>query len=270
MQIIPVLDLAGGIAVHARAGDRHRYETVRSVLAPEGNGDPVALIRAFGEVLGAEECYVADLDAIQGGPVQRAVLRELATVETGFAGSLLVDAGTHRPGGGLEVLSCGASEIVVGLESLHAFGDLTDIVERIGSSRVIFSLDLRLGSPVLHPAMQDASGAADALSLASQAVEGGIRTLLVLDIGRVGTGCGMDLGLLDLLRRRFSGVRLLAGGGVLTRRDLDRVRDVGCDGVLVASAIHAGRIGAGDVAALAGPMPRPRSPVAQSETSDSR
>jgi phosphoribosylformimino-5-aminoimidazole carboxamide ribotide isomerase len=81
----------------------------------------------------------------------------------------------------------------------------------------------------------------------------------VLDIGRVGTGCGVDLGLLEALRRRFPRLRLLAGGGVLTRRDLDRVRDTGCDGVLVASAIHTGRIGAADVAALA-----------QSETSDSR
>jgi phosphoribosylformimino-5-aminoimidazole carboxamide ribotide isomerase len=270
MQLIPVIDLARGVAVRARAGDRASYEPLESVLTPGRRGDALALVQAYREAMGARECYVADLDAIQGGPVQRSVLRELATVETGFAGSLLVDAGTHRPGGGLEVLSCGASEIVVGLESLHRFGDLMDIVELIGPSRVIFSLDLRLGSPVLHPAMRDASGAADALSLASQAVDGGIRTLLVLDIGRVGTGCGMDVGLLDVLRRRFSGLRLLAGGGVLTRRDLDRVRDVGCDGVLVASAIHAGRIGAGDVAALAGPMPRPRAPVAQSETSDSR
>jgi hypothetical protein len=127
----------------------------------------------------------------------------------------VVDAGTNRPGRALEVLSCGANEIVVGLESLHAFGDLGDIVELVGPSRVIFSLDLRLGSPILHPALQDASGAADALSLASQAVDAGIRTLLVLDIGRVGTGCGVDLGLLEALRRR-SWLRLLAGGGVLT------------------------------------------------------
>lgn len=270
MQIIPVLDLSRGVAVHARAGDRRRYETVQSVLAPEGNGDPVGLIRAFREILGAEECYVADLDAIQGGAVQRSLLRELATLETGFAGSLLVDAGTNRPEGTLEVLSCGASEIVVGLESLHAFGDLRDIVELVGPSRVIFSLDLRLGSPILHPALQDASGAADALSLASQAADAGIRTLLLLDIGRVGTGCGVDLGLLEALRRRFPGLRLLAGGGVLTRRDLDRVHDAGCDGVLVASAIHAGRIGAADVVALAGPMPRTHPPVTQSGTSDSR
>jgi phosphoribosylformimino-5-aminoimidazole carboxamide ribotide isomerase len=210
---------------------------------------------------------VADLDAIQGGAVQRRVLRELATLETGFPGALLVDAGTRGRAGTLEVLSCGASGIVVGLESLHAFADLADIVELVGPSRVVFSLDLRLGSPMLHPALQDAGGALpDARSLALQAVKAGVRTLLVLDIGRVGTGCGVDLGLLEALRREFPSQRLLAGGGVLTRRDLDRMCDAGCDGALVASAIHAGRVGAADVAALAARPAR----GGQSGTSDSR
>lgn len=266
MKIIPVLDVAGGVAVHARAGDRQRYQRVRSALAPDADGDVVTLLRAFRDVLGADECYVADLDAIQGGAVQRRKLQELATIESSFAGSLLVDAGTTRPAGALEVLSCGAAEIVVGLESLHAFADLAAIVEQVGPSRVTFSLDLRLGSPILHPALQDAFGAApDACSLAAQAADAGVRALLLLDIGRVGTGCGVDLGLLATLRRRFPAQRLLAGGGVLTRGDLERIRDAGSDAVLVASAIHAGRIGAAEVAALARPAA-----AGQSGMSDSR
>jgi phosphoribosylformimino-5-aminoimidazole carboxamide ribotide isomerase len=251
MVIIPVLDLARGIAVHARAGERSSYLPVRSVLTPEVDGDPLALLRAFREKLGALECYVADLDAIQGGAVQRTTIRELAQLEAGFAGALLVDGGTHQPGGTLEVLGCGASEVVVGLETLHAFSDLEAIVRLIGPTRVVFSLDLRLGSPVLHPVMRDAIGAPpDAVELAARAVAAGVRSLLVLDIGRVGTGSGVDLGLLEVLRRHFETVRLLAGGGVLTRRDLDQMRDAGCDAALVASALHTGRIGAADVAAL--------------------
>jgi uncharacterized protein related to proFAR isomerase len=44
---------------------------------------------------------------------------------------------------------------------------------------------------------------------------------------------------------------LLAGGGVQGRPDLDRLRDAGCDGALVASAIHAGTVTATDLADLA-------------------
>lgn len=253
MQIIPVLDLAGGVAVHAQAGDRTRYAPLTSDLVPDRSGDPVALLRAFHAVLGVHECYVADLDAIQGGALQRTLLRQLAEFHTGFAGALLVDAGTNHPGGALEVLSCGASEVVVGLETLHAFADLARIVDVVGPTRLVFSLDLKLGAPILHPAMQDASGAVpDALSLAAQATAAGVTTLLLLDLGRVGTGCGVDLGLIEALRRRFPRVRLLAGGGVLTRKDLERMRDAGCDGALVASAIHTGRVSASDLAQLAG------------------
>ena len=45
---------------------------------------------------------------------------------------------------------------------------------------------------------------------------------------------------------------LLAGGGVRTRRDLERMRDAGCDGALVASALHAGEVGRADLQDLAG------------------
>jgi uncharacterized protein related to proFAR isomerase len=74
----------------------------------------------------------------------------------------------------------------------------------------------------------------------------------------------VDLELLEALRRGFPSVRLLAGGGVGGRHDLDLVRDAGCDGVLVATVIHTGRIGAADLRALAAPA------SAQSSASISR
>jgi phosphoribosylformimino-5-aminoimidazole carboxamide ribotide isomerase len=251
MQIIPVLDIAGGTAVHAQAGNRSQYAPLESQLTPGQVGDAAAVLRAFHTELGIHQCYIADLDAIQGGPVQRTLIRELAAFHTGFAGALMVDAGTHLPEGALEVLSCGASEVVVGLETLHAFSDLEAIVSVVGPSRVVFSLDLRLGNPVLHSAMHDARGATpDPVGLAEQAVGTGVDSLLILDLGRIGTGCGVDLGLLESLRLRLPAIKLLAGGGVLTRLDLQRMRDVGCDGALVASALHNGRLSAADLLAV--------------------
>ena len=132
MDIIPVLDLARGVAVWAQAGDRARYEPVESALMPSAVGDAVALLRAFRARLGATACYIADLDAIQGGAVQRTMLRELAQLETGFAGAIMVDAGAHTPESTLEVMACGASQVVIGLETLRAFTDLAEIVRARG------------------------------------------------------------------------------------------------------------------------------------------
>jgi phosphoribosylformimino-5-aminoimidazole carboxamide ribotide isomerase len=252
MQLIPVLDLAHGVAVQARAGERPRYRPAESTLTPGVAGDPLALIQAYRDIVGARECYVADLDAIQGGRTQRRLLRDLA--RSGAPSGLLVDAGISDPGGALEVLALGVDRVVVGLETLRGFDDLAAVVAASGPEHVVFSLDLRLGRPVLHPANRDADEAEPAaLSLAGRAVAAGVRTLLVLDVGRVGTGGGVDLRLLEALRRRFPSERLLAGGGVGDRRDLDRIRDTGCDGVLVATALHTGRVDAADLRALAVP-----------------
>jgi phosphoribosylformimino-5-aminoimidazole carboxamide ribotide isomerase len=263
MQLIPVLDLAHGMAVQARAGNRARYAPAESALAPGVVGDALALIKAYRDILAARECYVADLDAIQGGEIQRGPLRDLA--RAGASCELLVDAGTSDVDAAREMLALGAGRVVVGLETLPTFDHLASIVAAVTPERVVFSLDLRHGRPMLHPANPDAGGPeAPAANLAGRAVAAGVRTLLVLDVGRVGTGGGVDLGLLEALRRRFPSVRLLAGGGVGGRRDLERIRDAGCDGALVATAIHTGRIGAAEVLDLAAPA------SAQSSASTSR
>ncbi len=267
MNIIPVLDLAGGVAVHAEGGDRSRYPPVRSVLLPDSAGDPVALMRAYREILGARECYLADLDAIRGRPVQQQQLRQLAQLHYELPGRLLVDAGVALPAQAAELLALGVSEIIVGLETLRAFSDLRILVEEIGATRLSFSLDLRLGTPIVHPAMGEVlPGPADALNFARQAVAAGVDTIVVLDLGRVGAGGGVDLELLESLRRGLPAVRLIAGGGARTRRDLERMRVAGCDAALVATALHSGRITAADFAAPAGSPP----PVSQSAANVSR
>jgi len=266
MEIVPVLDVTQGVAVHAKGRVRADFAPVQSVLAPGEPGDPMALARAYRDVLGAQACYVADLDALLGGPVQRGLIRDLSEFQTGFTGELLVDAAASDADGALEVLSAGASDAVVGMETLRSFAMLADIVTTVGANRVVFSLDLQLGTPILHPLMDDAAGAApDPLTLAAQAADAGVTSIVVLDLGRVGTGAGVDLGLLENLRRRHPAARLFAGGGILTRKDLERMEDAGCDGALVASAVHAGRITAEDVAAL-----RHAAGAGQSGTSDSR
>ena len=228
--------------MQARAGDRARYQPVDSVLTPGRRGDAVALVQAYRDMVGARECYVADLDAIQGGESQRDLLRELARAAA--PARLLVDAGTATPLEVGQVLGLGAAAAVVGLETLRRFEDLSAMLSTAGPGRAIFSLDLRLGRALLSP--EAAAAGLDALEpeeLASRAVRAGVGALLVLDVGRVGTGGGVEVELLRRLHRRFPEVRLLAGGGVAGPEDLARLAEAGCSGALVATALHTGRIG---------------------------
>jgi len=244
VRVIPALDLRADRAVLARGGQRDAYAPVESVLVAScGAGDALALARAFRERLGCDECYVADLDAITGAGRQRVLVKALA----GLGGRLLVDCGATAPASAAEILADGAARVVVGLETLPTFGALEAIAAAIGTERVVFSLDLREGQPVLRPG---APHHGPPLELARAAVAAGAPALLVLDLARVGTGRGPDLRLVDAIRRAHPEVELLAGGGVASRADLERLADAGCDGALVASALHAGGLDRHDLDAV--------------------
>ena len=86
--------------------------------------------------------------------------------------------------------------------------------------------------------------------LVSAAVTAGARVIVVLDLDRVGSGRGVDCELVQGLRRAHPHVDLLAGGGIGTGRELERLAAAGLDAALVATALHDGRIKRDDVAAV--------------------
>ena len=242
MQVIGVVDLLSGRAVHARAGHREHYQPVSevggSLIEP---GRAAAVVREYVERLGLTALYVADLDAILGRPPQEALVGELVT----FGVPLWLDAGTTTLESSRRTLSLGAERVVIGLETLTSFGSLREICDGLGGGRVAFSLDLRMGEPMVADAGISASESPQ--DLAVRAVEAGADAVIVIDLARVGTGQGIDWALITRLRRAAPDVRLFVGGGVRSLDDLLRLSDAGCDGALVATALHEGRLTAADV-----------------------
>jgi len=146
-----------------------------------------------------------------------------------------LDAGTSTVAQAQRARDRGAARVVIGLETLPSLTALGDIVTAVGSDAVVFSLDLREGRPMTStPAL----GALSLEELAQGAADAGACAMIVLDVARVGVGRGLDLPTLDRVRRAVSGVTLLAGGGVRDADDLRLLASVGCDGALVATALH--------------------------------
>lgn len=240
MEIIGVIDLRGGTAVHAVGGDRRRYAPVMTAAGEEVDGDPVALARAYVDHLGLRELYVADLDAIgEGRPQGDAVERLVAT-----GAALWLDAGVASAGDAMRVASPGVAHVIVGLETLASWNELSRICASCGAGTTVFSLDLRQSVPIGPLAAGATPG-----EIACRAQDAGIQTIIVLDLARVGTGKGLDLEQLAGVREVVPGMRLVAGGGVRDGRDLDRLAGIGCDAALVATALHDGRIGRAEIAA---------------------
>jgi len=234
VHVLPVLDLLHGVVVRGVGGRRDEYRPVVSRLVE--SSDALAVAQAFRDQLGLIRLYVADLDAILHERPNREVYRSLA----GEGFELLVDAGLRNVPSALDILAAGAAKVIVGLETWPAPEDLAFLCETAGAERVIFSLDLKHGAPLGDLARWQTS---DPLAIARQAVEAGIRQFIVLDLAQVGAGTGVTTGeLCQRLRERSPGLHLITGGGVRDISDLSRLVDLGIDGVLVASALHDGRL----------------------------
>ncbi|HVQ12238.1 MAG TPA: HisA/HisF-related TIM barrel protein, partial [Vicinamibacterales bacterium] len=117
----------------------------------------------------------------------------------------------------------------------------------IGSDRVVFSLDLRDGQPMVTNGVQLPS-ALSPENIARAAATSGVATLIVIDLARVGTSRGLDVDLLERIRAAAPGLNLVAGGGIRQWDDLVHVAKAGCNGALLATALHNGRIGAAEIA----------------------
>jgi phosphoribosylformimino-5-aminoimidazole carboxamide ribotide isomerase len=240
LELVPVLDLAGGLAVHAVGGDRARYAPVDSSLAPGRPGDATALARAYRRLVRAGRCYVADLDAIAGGATQRQLLARIAS-EEGFGGALIVDAGIACAAD-LERLDGLPATPVVGLETLRSWDDLADLVA--AAPTLVFSLDLRAGDPVGCPTARPSLGN-DPVAIAAAVAAAGVQQVILLDLARVGRAQGPDVHMLAAVRAAAPGIRLLAAGGVRGADDVALLERIGVDGVLVASALHRGALAVG-------------------------
>jgi len=253
MRVIGVLDLIAGRAVHGRGGRRESYVPVASAAgAAFAAGDALALARTYVDRLGVRELYVADLDTIAGGEAagsQDALVAALAAV----GAPLWLDAGVSSTDRARHALALGAANVIVGLETLRSYEALKTICGAIGSGRVAFSLDLREGEPVVATREGGAVPPGEpAHVVAARAAAAGAGSVIVLDLARVGTGRGLDVDLIARVRDAVPGLMLLAGGGVRGPEDLTRLADTGCDGALVATALHDGRLDAAAVAVAEG------------------
>jgi phosphoribosylformimino-5-aminoimidazole carboxamide ribotide isomerase len=238
--VIPVIDLKGGIAVHAVLGQRDRYGPLRSVLVD--SPDPLAVARALCARLGLEELYVADLDAIEARQPPDPMIAALAC-----EARVILDAGTGDVETADSAGRLGVDGVVIGTETLEDPGALARIRCSLPAIRVVLSLDVRAGRVVSRAAQLSGLAPAEALE---KLADGRPEEVIVLDLARVGTGAGPAIGLIGELHGRFPALRLLAGGGVRDARDLLALRAHGAAGALVATALHTGAIGPAELAAL--------------------
>ena len=239
MRIIPVLDLLDSVVVRGVAGQRSEYRPVESCFAESAAAVDVAL--GIRRTFGLNQLYVADLDAILNREPNWQVYQQLVDLEF----ELLIDAGVSTAVDVAGVLAAGAKQVIVGLETWPLLSSLELLLTTAGEENIIFSLDLKDGIPVSKFRDMTSVNPAD---IGASVLEAGVREMIVLDLGTVGTKTGLPT--LELCRELNDFApksRLITGGGVRNSDDLKQLTGEPIEGVLVASALHDGSITVEDI-----------------------
>ena len=223
--LIPVIDLMGGQVVRGVGGQRATYRPIVSALCR--SSDPVVVGRTLAAHCGASRLYLADLDALMGGRVQIAVLKQMLQalpevtelwLDGGFADAAAAAAVAQQLG---EL--AGRVLPVYASESLRSRAALAECCAQ--NPQAVLSLDRR-GNQRLDPA-----GCWDAPELWPPRV-------IVMTLERVGSGQGPDLQTLAEVQARAPAAQLVGAGGLRSPADLQAADAAGAAGWLVASALH--------------------------------
>jgi phosphoribosylformimino-5-aminoimidazole carboxamide ribotide isomerase len=227
--VIPVIDVADGVVVHATGGERSRYQPVQSPLVD--TCDPIAVAEALLKVCQATELYFADLDALTGKMRQSAVV---STLISHISIDLWLDAGISEDED-LDTAEPG-TKTILGTETLGDPGVIAQAAARLGAENVILSLDYRNGC-----LLGDDGDWQHHLYEAS--FFSGINHFIALDLDRVGSRGGTGtVEVIERLRATFPTADLIAGGGIRDWADIERLESAGATGVLVATALHEGTL----------------------------
>ena len=230
MQVIPVLDLKGGLVVHARMGQRDQYRPIETPLS--STSKPIDVARGLLSIYPFASFYIADIDAIAGAGNNNAVLAELRAQFP--HATFWVDNGIADRASAERWLDAGLGHLVLGSETQKDQAVLRRLSK---DNRIVLSLDYR-GDDFIGPA-----------ALLSD-VDMWPSRVITMTLARVGSGMGPDWRRLEATNNAGRGRRVYAAGGVRDADDLVALADRGIAGALVASCLHNGILTGAQIARL--------------------
>jgi phosphoribosylformimino-5-aminoimidazole carboxamide ribotide isomerase len=222
-EVVPAVDVLEGRAVRLHEGRRER-------ISIEG-GDPVELARRFAGD-GATRLHLVDLDGAFSGAPSPGLLEKVAAVARHIP---LQVGGGYRSREAIDAaLASGADRVMVGTAALSP--DFLTAAARAYGDHLVVAVDARDGKVAVEGWTRTSE--LTARDLADRCAAAGVRRLLVTATRRDGSLAGPDLELLAQVLP--CGLAVLAAGGIASLDDLTALRDLGCEGAVVGSALWRG------------------------------
>jgi len=219
--VIPAIDVLEGRCVRLAEG-RREHVTI------EG-GDPSAAAARFAAER-AKWLHLVDLDGAFSGRPTPGLVEAVAAAGV----PVQVGGGLREPGAIDAALAAGATRVIVGTA---AAGPALEALARRYGERLVVAVDAKNGRVVTQGWLAETE--LTAAELARRCADLGVRRLLVTSTRRDGSLAGPDLPLLEQVLD--AGLPVIAAGGIAELDDLRRIRELGCEGAVVGSALWSGR-----------------------------
>lgn len=223
-RIIFVMDILGGSVVHAVKGERSKYKPIQNSMICDSS-DPFEIISS----VKPREIYIADLDHIQDIGDNFEIIKKISGKT-----KTMVDIGVKNME---DVQKCAqiADTVIIGTETAYF-----EVIEKAAiqfPDRINVSIDMKNGC-VLTKDMTMEDRPEDIIKRLNN-IE--INEIILLDLGKVGTGAGIDEEFLNDIAD-LSRHNILVGGGIKNLGDIETLRRLGINGALAATALHNGNI----------------------------
>ena len=222
IEVIPVLDLMGSLAVTGKSGKREEYKPLESIFATSPNPVEIALSL---KRAGARRIYIADLDAITGQGSNIQIIQEINHLIP-----VMLDFGVQDFKAfefGLNI----AWQVIVATETLRDIRELKKIFRVFPKSRIVVSVDTKNGqlySKNLNMTLEEFRDVLIQLDPGE---------IILLDLTRVGTQQGINRELI----KKFEKFDVIPGGGIKLQ-DIKMLSSMGIRKILAGTALHQGKI----------------------------
>lgn len=239
MRIIPAIDIIDGKCVRLTKGD---YATKKIY-----NEDPLEVAKQF-EASGIEYLHLVDLDGAKAEHIVNYKVLEQIASKT----SLKIDFG-----GGLKTnedlliaFNSGARQITGGSIAVKDSKTFEGWLSKYGPTKIILGADCHEGKIAINGWQQKSER--EVIPFIEAYQKKGIQYVICTDISKDGMleGPSFDLYIKiieDCSKSQGQSIKLIASGGVTSIDDINVLKDLGCEGVIIGKALYENKINLRDL-----------------------
>lgn len=224
-RVVFVLDIFNGKVVHAVKGEREKYRSIHEFSSVCSKSEPIGIVNE----LTPREVYIADLNRLRGTGNNDEVIKKV-----GWKAKSMLDLGALT----MDDIHLGqelAHSVVLGTET--ATESLLDDACSFYPRSINMSIDLLGGKILTH----EPEFKIPPVKLVKMLNSYDINDLIILELSKVGTSSGINTKFLkDLVDH--SNHNIILGGGIRNIKEISLLKDIGLEGVLVATSVHNGSI----------------------------